>query len=67
MTAAYQQIMPRGLLYQVRRIGMGDDEVLTPPEDEIGGGMEVEGADGGGLSSPPPGDEEAGGCGMDVE
>jgi len=34
--------------------------------DEVGGCTEVEGWDVGGVSSPPPGDEE-GGCGMDVE
>jgi len=70
MTAAHQSRSPRGLLYEVRRLSAGgkpmvyiDDEVLTPPEDEVGGGMEVE-RDGGGVSSPPPGEEDAG---MDVE
>ena len=62
MSQAHAEISPRGLLYQVRRIGRGDDEVLTPPEDEVAGGMEVDG-DLGGLSSPPPGED----AGMDVE
>ena len=43
MTPAHQSLMPQGLLYQVRRSASGGDEVLTPPEEEGRGGMEVDG------------------------
>jgi hypothetical protein len=56
MTPGYQSIMPRGLLSQVRWLASGGDEVLTPPEEEGRGGMEVDG-EGEGLSSPPPGED----------
>lgn len=58
MTQDYERIMPRGLLFEVRRIGQrDDDELQTPPEE--GGGMDVDGDDGGGLNSPPPGEDDA--------
>ena len=79
MSAAHQEIMPWGLIYEMRRLAGAGDEVVTPPEDEMGemgAGMDVEGGMGGmlgddnggvasGLSSPPPGEDED--AGMDVE
>jgi hypothetical protein len=58
MTQSHERIMPRGLLFEARRIGQSDDELQTPPEE--GGGMDVEGDEGGGMDSPPPGVEDSG-------
>lgn len=70
MTRAHHSIMPWGLLYEIRRIASRVDEVETPPEDVVGGVMEVEGNGGGSLgggsvSSIPPGEEAE--TGMDLE
>lgn len=59
MTHNYERIMPRGLLFEVRRIGHRDDDELQTPPEEGGMGMDVDIDDGGGLSSPPPGEDDS--------